>query len=76
MDPIKSGKNWYVYCSNNPLKFVDKTGLYTQYHTNKPPTFPSNGMKMDYSNDPSKRPTEYNYNEFIENHIISYWEAI
>ena len=26
-DPAKSGLNWYVYCENNPLKFVDPTGL-------------------------------------------------
>jgi len=31
MDPIKDGQNWYVYCENNPLRFVDKTGLYTNY---------------------------------------------
>ena len=26
-DPAKSGSNWYVYCENNPLKFVDPSGL-------------------------------------------------
>ena len=26
-DPAKSGINWYVYCENNPLKFVDPWGL-------------------------------------------------
>jgi RHS repeat-associated protein len=25
-DPIKDGRNWYGYCDNNPLKFVDLTG--------------------------------------------------
>jgi hypothetical protein len=24
---LRNGLNWYVYCENNPLKFVDKTGL-------------------------------------------------
>ena len=25
-DPIKDGLNWYVYCENNPILFVDQTG--------------------------------------------------
>jgi RHS repeat-associated protein len=27
LDPIQDGSNWYVYCSNNPLCFVDPSGL-------------------------------------------------
>ncbi len=26
-DPVKDGLNWYVYCSNNPVMFVDPLGL-------------------------------------------------
>ncbi|MBE7052668.1 MAG: RHS repeat-associated core domain-containing protein [Ruminococcaceae bacterium] len=26
-DPIRDGENWYVYCSNNPVMFVDPEGL-------------------------------------------------
>ena len=26
-DPAKAGTNWYVYCSNNPLKGIDPLGL-------------------------------------------------
>ncbi|AGB40343.1 RHS repeat-associated core domain protein [Halobacteroides halobius DSM 5150] len=28
-DPIQDGWNWYVYCRNNPLKYVDPDGLWT-----------------------------------------------
>ena len=30
-DPVRDGMNWYVYVSNNPLKFVDPTGLEEAY---------------------------------------------
>ncbi len=26
-DPIKDGRNWYGYCVNNPLQYVDPSGL-------------------------------------------------
>ena len=26
-NPIKDGNNWYVYCGNNPLCFLDSTGM-------------------------------------------------
>jgi len=26
-DPVKDGVNWFVYCGNNPMVFVDPTGL-------------------------------------------------
>jgi RHS repeat-associated protein len=30
-DPAGDGINWYVYCRNNPLRFIDPTGLETLY---------------------------------------------
>ncbi len=30
-DPAMDGMNWYGYCSNNPLKYVDPTGLAEVY---------------------------------------------
>jgi len=29
VDPIRDGVNWYVYCGNNPLRYVDPSGLFT-----------------------------------------------
>ena len=28
VDPARDGGNWYVYCSNNPIYFIDLDGLY------------------------------------------------
>jgi RHS repeat-associated protein len=28
VDPIKAGQNWYMYCGNNPVIWIDATGLY------------------------------------------------
>ena len=36
VDPIKDGTNWYVYCGNNPVAFVDPSGLAEQYFKNPP----------------------------------------
>lgn len=30
VDPAKDGLNWYSYCYNNPVKYVDPTGLCSQ----------------------------------------------
>jgi RHS repeat-associated protein len=27
LDPIQAGDNWYAYCDNNPLKWIDPLGL-------------------------------------------------
>lgn len=26
-DPARQGTNWYIYCNNNPLKYIDPSGL-------------------------------------------------
>jgi len=42
VDPIQDGWNWYVYCNNNPLKFVDPSGLLTFFSHG---TFSNNSEK-------------------------------
>jgi len=26
-DPIRDGVNWFIYCNNNPMRYIDPTGL-------------------------------------------------
>ena len=26
-DPARDGSNWFIYCSNNPIKYIDPTGM-------------------------------------------------
>ena len=33
-DPVKDGLNWYVYCGNNPILYVDPSGLDIYYYVN------------------------------------------
>ena len=33
LDPVKDGSNWYAYCENNPLKYVDPTGMFGNHTT-------------------------------------------
>lgn len=41
-DPAKDGTNWYVYCGNNPILFIDPTG-------NESYVFYTSGKKSDFS---------------------------
>ncbi len=41
-DPIKDGRNWYVYCGNDPVGFVDSDGL--QMRRPGPPARPPRGI--------------------------------
>ena len=45
-DPIRSGLNWYIYANNNPLKFVDPTGLEYNDITNPQYTQAANGTML------------------------------
>jgi hypothetical protein len=34
MDPARGGPNWYVYATNNPLKYIDPSGYKIELSSN------------------------------------------
>ncbi|WP_319476455.1 RHS repeat-associated core domain-containing protein [Marispirochaeta aestuarii] len=55
VDPVQDGTNWYVYCSNNPLSFVDPTGLEKDY-TIDYEQYNHQDFQIDYYYDNAKEP--------------------
>ncbi|MBR2180972.1 MAG: RHS repeat-associated core domain-containing protein, partial [Oscillospiraceae bacterium] len=47
-DPIRDGTNWYVYCYNNPVKYVDPTG---KIPTTEEAALMVQDLYSDYNND-------------------------
>ncbi len=58
-DPIRDGVNWYAYCENNPLRFVDPTGL--DPHQNGGQPHEQSDVKR--SGDPDKDKDERDHDE-------------
>lgn len=46
-DPIRSGINWYTYCNNNPVVFIDPFGLESHYIFYNDKADKSNGNLKD-----------------------------
>ena len=44
-DSIMDGYNWYIYCNNNPVAFIDPLGLYPQRP--RPEEFPNEAAYRD-----------------------------
>ncbi|MDC7126866.1 MAG: RHS repeat-associated core domain-containing protein [Spirochaetales bacterium] len=57
-DLVRSGLNWYAYAGNNPLKFVDPTGLTTGTHGgNVTYSIPDDDDEDEDEPDPTPDPT-------------------
>lgn len=48
-DPARDGANWFVYCGDNPLRFVDPTGL--RFDENETETVTPNGESLGTTSD-------------------------
>ena len=49
-DPINDGRNWYTYCDNNPLTWVDEDGLDAKDVADHGNKFSEPPFKQDYIN--------------------------
>ena len=47
VDPIRDGHNWYAYCSNDPVNFVDLWGLAGSFLTEGKSLHPSDVAKLE-----------------------------
>jgi RHS repeat-associated protein len=64
VDPVQDGTNWYVYCANNPLSFVDPTGLDEYENVNIP-----DNVNAIYMNEKQVVPMPGGKKENDENHV-------
>lgn len=74
-DPIRDGLNWYAYCANNPLKYIDPTGLH-----NQTPNFGPYGDGGKYSlhqkrTNAAARNMSYSYNDNGER-VYGHWQNV
>ena len=69
-DPIRDGLNWYVYANNNPLKFVDPTGLMNVYvdNVNGDPVvdYPGRDLKAETNVVETRDSSEGYYNDTMD----------
>jgi RHS repeat-associated protein len=67
-DPIRSGQNWYVYCGNNPIRYVDPSGLTLKLNKNDFDEFTKQARDI-YGN----QDLEFSYEKKGSFYYISEW---
>ncbi len=62
MDPAKDGENWYAYCRENPVKFVDPSGLKIEISE------PEEPERDDFETEQEYQAAVANYNKAMSEH--------
>jgi RHS repeat-associated protein len=71
-DPIQSGLNWYTYCGNNPVSFVDPQGLDAILVNKRLDSAPWSGIDHmgAFFQDENKDWWFYYYGDYVDYHKI------
>ena len=75
-DPIRSGLNWYTYCENNPIMFIDPLGLADYIYTDKDKFIKENEYKTRIFGIKTKTPDRYYIEVDKERYLVNSIESI
>ncbi|MEJ2306883.1 MAG: RHS repeat-associated core domain-containing protein, partial [candidate division WOR-3 bacterium] len=65
-DPLMDGQNWYGYANNNPIKYIDPNGLFTERNETSGTVTKDDTLSEITANHNKKYKTNFDYNDIAK----------